>query len=114
MKINLKKIWDAIRNGFVAILHGELLLRLRFDKYFPHIIYTFFLMWMMIWMSMKIENTMVKVEKNKTTLNDMKIYHAQKTVEVVSLDRISTVEDLLRKSGSDVDIPVKPADRIVK
>ncbi|MBQ8069848.1 MAG: hypothetical protein IJ202_03255 [Bacteroidales bacterium] len=112
--MNWKKIGDAIKNGFVAMLHGELLLRLRFDKYFPHIIYTFFLMWMMIWLSMKIENTMVKVEKNKTTLNDMKIYHAQKTVEVVSLDRISTVEDLLQKSGSDVELPVRPADRIIK
>jgi hypothetical protein len=112
--MNWKKIGDAIKNGFVAMLHGELLLRLRFDKYFPHIIYTFFLMWMMIWLSMKIENTMVKVEKNKATLNDMKIYHAQKTVEVVSLDRISTVEDLLQKSGSDVELPVRPADRIIK
>jgi hypothetical protein len=44
----------------------------------------------------------------------MKIYHAQKTVEVVSLDRISTVEDLLQKSGSDVELPVRPADRIIK
>ena len=112
--MNWKKIWDVTKNGFVAILHGELLLRMRFDKYFPHIIYTFFLLWMMIWLSMKIENTMVKVEKNKTTLNDMKIYHAQKTVEVVSLDRITTVEDMLEKIGSDVELPVKPADRIVK
>lgn len=112
--MNLKRIWEVTKNGFVAILHGELLLRMRFDKYFPHIIYTFFLLWMMIWLSMKIENTMVKVEKNKTTLNDMKIYHAQKTVEVVSLDRITTVEDMLEKIGSDVELPVKPADRIMK
>ena len=100
--MNWKRIWEVTKNGFVAILHGELLLRMRFDKYFPHIIYTFFLLWMMIWLSMKIENTMVKVEKNKTTLNDMKIYHAQKTVEV------------LEKIGSDVELPVKPADRIMK
>ncbi|MBQ3881655.1 MAG: hypothetical protein IJL91_03075 [Bacteroidales bacterium] len=112
--MNWKRIWEVTKNGFVAILHGELLLRMRFDKYFPHIIYTFFLLWMMIWLSMKIENTMVKVEKNKTTLNDMKIYHAQKTVEVVSLDRITTVEDMLEKIGSDVELPVKPADRIMK
>ena len=112
--MNLKRIWEVTKNGFVAILHGELLLRMRFDKYFPHIIYTFFLLWMMIWLSMKIENTMVKVEKNKTTLNDMKIYHAQNTVEVVSLDRITTVEDMLEKIGSDVELPVKPADRIMK
>ena len=112
--MNWKRIGEATKNGLVAILHGELLLRLRFDKYFPHIIYTFFLLWLMIWLSMKIENTMVKVEKNKATLTDMKIYHAQKTIEVVSLDRISTVEDLLQKSGSDIELPVKPADRIIK
>ena len=110
----MKRFMTFLKNSLKAIFKGEFLLRMRVDKYFMHILYTFLLVWLSIWLSMKIENTMVKVEKNKTTLNDMKIYHAQKTVEVVSLDRITTVEDMLEKIGSDVELPVKPADRIMK
>lgn len=109
-----KKIGSFIKNSFIAILHGEFLLRIRCDKYFMHIIYTFFLIWMMIWIGMKVENTLVKVEKNKETLNDMKVYHAQKTVQIVSLNRITVVDKLLGENGSEVTLPQKPADRLSK
>ena len=51
-------------------------------------------------------------EKNKARLEELKIYHAQKTCELVSLDRLSTVEDLLEKNGSALTVPEKPADKI--
>ena len=79
-----------------------------------HILYTFFLIWMMIWTSIKIEGTLAKVEKNNEILNDMKIYHAQKTVQMVSLNRITVVDKLLKENGSEVTLPIKPADRIEK
>jgi len=107
MKIG--NIWQALRNSAIAILRGEFLVRLRCDKYFLHIIYTFFLLWLMIWLGIKIENTMVRVEKNKETLTNLKIYHAQKTVQMVSFDRVSTVEQMLREAGSDVTLPDNPA-----
>lgn len=105
----MAKFGNTLLEIFKAIGKGELLLRLRFDKYFMHIIYTFALAWLSIWLSMKIENTMVKVEENKNVLNDLRIYHAQKTVELVSLDRISTLEELLVKNGSDMTLPERPA-----
>lgn len=110
----MKKVLKAIANGFSAVLHGEFLLRLRVDKYFVHILYTFAIFWLMIMMSLMVQKTLVAVEKNKTVLNDLRIYHAQKTVELVEMGRLSTIEDLLEKSGSLLEMPEKPAETIVK
>ncbi len=96
----------------MAILKGELLLRMRLDKYFIHIAYTFFLIWLIIMSSMMVQNTLAQVEKNRAKVNDLKIFHAQKTVKLVGLGRLNTVEDLLREQGSEVGLPEKPADRL--
>lgn len=96
----------------MAILKGELLLRMRLDKYFIHIAYTFFLIWLIIMSSMMVQNTLAQVEKNRAKVNDLKIFHAQKTVKLVGLGRLNTVEDLLREQGSEVGLPEKPAYRL--
>ena len=106
----LGKIWEVLK----AIRDAKFLMRLRIDKYFHHVIYTFFLVWMMIWMGIKIQDTLVKVEKNEERLNDLKIYYSQKTVELSSIRRISVIEDLLRKQGSEVTFPEQPATVIKK
>jgi hypothetical protein len=108
------KIGGFLKNSFSAIIKGEFLLRIQCGKYFIHIIYTFFLFWVSIWLSMKIEKTLTKVEDNKIILNDLEIYHAQKTVELVSLNRLTTVQQLLLQDSSKVTIPEKPAVLIKK
>ena len=69
--------------------------------------------WVNILLNYKIEQTMVKVESNKVILENYKIYHAQKTYEFVRSGRISTVEEMLEKGGSQVKTPVKPAETII-
>ncbi len=110
----MRKALEIINNSVWAILHGEFLLRLRIDKFFPHILWTFLLFWGMILSGMMVQKTLVKVEKNKSVLSEMKIYHAQKTVQIARLGRLSTVEQLLEDNGSDVTLPEKPADVIRK
>ena len=95
-----------------AIGHGDILLRLRVDKLLPYILYVFFLSMVSIFLSYKAEQTMVIREKNKETLETLKIYCAQKTSDIVSLDRISTVETTLEELGSDLRQPTKPASII--
>lgn len=95
-----------------AIGHGDILLRLRVDKLLPYILYVFFLSMVSIFLSYKAEQTMVIREKNKETLETLKIYCAQKTSDIVSLDRISTVEATLEELGSDLRQPTKPASII--
>ena len=89
-------------------------MRLGFNKFFIHIIYTFFLFWVSIWLSLQIEKTLTKVEENQKRLEDMEIYHAQKVVELVGLNRLTTVRNLLHEKGSQVDIPQQPAVTIKK
>ena len=101
-----------LKNAFLASIRGEFLLRLHVGKYFIHILYTFFLFWVSIWLSIKIEKTLTKVEENRKVLQDTEIYHAQKTVELASMGRMSKIEDMLREKGSALTIPQKPADKI--
>lgn len=111
--MKLSDLFKHLKTAFIQILRAEFLV-MDCEKYFIHIIYTFFLIWMMIWISIHVENTLVAVEKNKVILNDMKIYNAQKTVQLVSLNRITKVEKLLEAKQSDVALPVKPADKLDK
>lgn len=113
-KWRLADIGQWLKNAFLATVKGELLMRLHVGKYFIHIIYTFFLFWVSIWLSLKIEKTLTRVEDNRKELADLEIYHAQKTVELVGLNRMSRVQELLEQKGSAVTLPEKPADRIVK
>ena len=61
-----------------AIGHGDILLRLRVDKLLPYILYVFFLSMVSIFLSYKAEQTMVIREKNKETLETLKIYCVKK------------------------------------
>ena len=119
MGFSLKNIdWKAILNATVETLksigRGDILLRMRVDKLFPYILYTFFLAWLSIWLSYKAEKTMYRVEVNKEIIENLKIDNANKTCEIVSLTRISTVEKMLKEAGSEITTPEKPAYTIGK
>ena len=63
----------------------------------------------MIWVSLMIETTMSKVEKNKATLKELEIVHSQKVFEIVNVSRRSNVEQRLGELGSPVKEAEKPA-----
>lgn len=108
--ISWKKIGHAVKEFFLSLGRGDLLTRLRVDKLLPYILYLFLLGCISIWMSYHAEQTMLKVQKNNETIKTLKIYNAQKTYEIVSLNRIATVEKMLEELGSEVKAPEKPAD----
>ncbi len=112
MKMKAKGITDSFKSIVKSIISGDILLLLRVDKLFPYILYAFALGWTSIFMSYKMEQTLGVVEKNRAELETLRIHHAQKTCEYVGLDRISTVEEMLENTGSDVKAPEKPADII--
>lgn len=119
MGFSLKDIdWKAVLSATVETLksigRGDILLRMRVDKLFPYILYTFFLAWLSIWLSYKAEKTMYRVEVNKEIIENLKIDNANKTCEIVSLTRISTVEKMLEDAGSKITTPEKPAYMIRK
>lgn len=117
MKNPLKEIeWKAVGKAVIETLksigRGDILLRMRVDKLFPYILHLFVLAWVSIWLSYKIEKTMYRVEVNKDKIENLKIDNANKTCEIVSITRISTVEKMLKEAGSEIKTPVRPADRI--
>ena len=106
----MNRIVHAIKEFFIALGRGDLLTRLRGDRLLPYIRYLFVLGCISIWMSYHAEQTMLKVQKNNEIIRTLKIYNAQKTYELVGLDRIATVERMLEEAGSQVKAPEKPAD----
>ncbi|MBQ9660103.1 MAG: hypothetical protein IJV37_02400 [Bacteroidales bacterium] len=105
-------IGQFFKNSFTAVLKGEFLLRLNIGRYFIHIAYTFLLFGLIIWISLMIETTMSKVEKNKAVLKELEIVHSQKVFEVVNISRRSSVEKLLEEMGSKVTEAEKPATTV--
>ena len=101
-----------LKNSFRAILRGEFLLRLNVGRYFIHIVYTFFLIAMIIWISLMIESTMTKVEKGKAELRELEIVHTQKTFDVVKLTRRSSINEMLQQMGSKVTEPQQPSTQL--
>ena len=63
-KWKISDIWEILKNGFAAIVTGNLLLRLNAGRYFIHIAYTFLLFWILIFESLMAENALSKVERN--------------------------------------------------
>lgn len=110
----LKKTGSVLIETIKAIGYGDILLRMRVDKWLPHILFLFILSMVSIFMSYKVEQTMLKRERNKEIIEALEIYKAQKTCEIVSLDRISTVETMLEELNSEIKQPVKPADILKK
>ncbi len=101
-----------IRNTLMSIARGDVLLKIGADRLFPYILYTFFLAVLSIWLSYKAEITMQKAERNKATIENLKIDNVNKTCKIISLTRISTVESMLETAGSKVKAPQKPAYRL--
>lgn len=108
-KFRLKDIGSFAKELGLSILKGDFMRRIKVSNYFIHILYTFILFFFSIWLSLMMEKTFAKVERNREILKDMEIYHAQKTVEVASLNRMTKIQDLLREKGSQVTMPAKPA-----
>lgn len=111
-KTDWAKVRKAAKEILISIGQGTFLLRLRVDKLFPYILVFFVLGCMNIWLNYETEQAALKVEKNKTELETLKIYHSHMNGEIVELNRLSTIEKMLEEAGSQVRIPEKPADKI--
>jgi len=113
-KWKIQDLGRGLKNSFKAILQGEFLLRLNIGQYFVHIVYTFLLFALVIWISLMIENTMTKVERNKAIIHELEIVHTQKTFDMVRISSRASISELLEEKGSKVKEPEKPATRLTK
>lgn len=110
--VDWSKVGKAAKETLISIGQGTFLLRLRVDKLLPYILVFFTLGCLNIWLNYETEQAALKVEKNKAELEALKIYHADMNGKVVEINRLSTVEEMLKNAGSEIGIPEKPADII--
>ena len=113
-KWKIQDVGRLLKESIIAILHGQFLLRLNIGRYFIHIVYTFFLFGMLIWFSLAIDSTLVKVEKNQAAIKELEIEHSNLEFELRTLNRRAAMKDLLEQSGSKVSEPEKPATILKK
>ena len=113
METDTQKEKITVEKIYKALLSGNLLILLGVDRLLTYILVLFALGWINIFMNYRIEQVMAEVEKNKITLENYRIYHAQKTYQFVKMGRISTVEDMLEQGGSQLTAPSKPAETII-
>lgn len=108
-KWKLQDVGRLLKDGFSAILRGQLLLRLDIGRYFIHIVYTFLLMALVIWFSLKVDSTLTSYESNQKTIKELEIEHSDMEFELRTLNRRVAIEELLREKGSEVRAPEQPA-----
>ena len=112
--MSFRSFWHSIGNTFRAIRSGELLLRIRADKYYMHIMYLFLLMWMTIALSLQVDKTLTRVGDNKVALEKLRIHHAEKEAALVKLHSASAAQIRLKELGSEATLPTEPATVIKK
>ena len=105
----LADIRTFFKNSFVAVLKAELLMRTKVDKYLIHVLYLFFLFVLAIWISLRTEATMAKVEQNKKAIKELEIYRSQMVYDLTAAQKRSGVEKRLEEMGSQVKPAEKPA-----
>jgi len=105
----LRKVGQFTVNAMAAIFKGELLVRLHAGRYFFQILYVFVLMSVTIWVSLKTDGAMRKVEDNKQTIKDLEIVTTMKRYELERKNDRKAVKATLESMGSEVSEPVQPA-----
>ena len=84
-------------------------MRLGITKYFAQIVYVFFLLACIIWISLLIDNTMRKVEDGKAVIKDLEIEYTMDKFETEKHKNRDYILDLLKAQGSTVGVPENPA-----
>ncbi len=113
-KWKLQDIGQFLKNTMKAIFKGELLLRLNIGQYFIHVVWMFFLIAMFIWFNLGVDTTLAKVERNKVTLKELETQNASLEFRMKSINRRSTLEDMLKDMGSQLQEPAEAAFRLKK
>lgn len=110
--MDFKNILVTIGNSAAAVLKGEFLLRLGITRYFGKILYVFFLICLVIWISLMIDNTLGKVEKNKNIIRELQTTEVMKTFELERYRSRVFTGRMLQERSSELQESESPAIKI--
>lgn len=108
----MKKILSAIVRGLRHLLNGEVLADFKVGHYLPQIFCVVVTISLYIVLGIFIDATLSTVEKNKLTIEDLKIELSLKTKTYTAQRKLENVERVLRECGTEIGLPKKPAKRI--
>lgn len=106
------KFKNSLVRAISDISHGEFLLRLNIGRYFIHILYLIVLFTLTIWVSLAIDSTMNKVERNKAIIREQEIELSILEFKLSEIESRKEVEARLNEMGSKLKRPAKPAKRL--
>ena len=112
--MSVKNFWLSVRNAYRALRNGDLLLKVRADKYYIHVMYVFLLMWLSIMLSLKVDKTLTRAGANKAAIEELRIRHTESEAALVKIKSASATETRLKKLGSEAAMPKEPATVIKK
>lgn len=93
---------------FGSFFRGERLIRIM-SKQMTFILTIFITVICLIIWNMKVEEEMVKSENLLEEVENLKIQYTHKNIEFISLNKRTTIEEMLERSGSTLKAPTKPA-----
>lgn len=105
-------MYEKAKGFFKTVFTGKFLLALRFDKYLDRIVYMFGCALIFIWINLQIDKTMHVKKENSVKIENLRSMHTNTTCTLTALNSVCEVERLLKKMGSNVEIPQKKAERI--
>jgi len=108
----LGRAGKILLNSIVAIWKGEFLLRLRADRFLAHILYTFLLLGVIIWVSLLIDTTMNNVEKNYRRISELRMEQSLLKYEMTQTCGRSAVAKRLAAMGSQLREPENNATKV--
>ena len=107
--MSVKNFWLSVRNFLRALRNGDLLLHVRADKYYIHVMYVFLLMWVSILLSLQVDKTLTRAGANKAAIVELRIHHTESEAALVKVKSASATEARLKRLGSEVMMPTEPA-----
>ena len=78
-----------------SFTNGEFLLTIGLDRYIIHVIYTFLLFMLAIWIGIRVEKTFIRVQANKKELNELKIRNYELNFLIEELNSTALIEQKL-------------------
>lgn len=103
--MKLSGILKFLKNSFLAIIKGEFLLRLGAGRFLIHIFYTFVVMGAIIWVSLLIDTSMNKVEKNYGTIQELRTQNSILRYRMAETCGRNAVAERLKKMNSKLGEP---------
>ncbi|MGN0191233.1 MAG: FtsL-like putative cell division protein [Candidatus Cryptobacteroides sp.] len=108
----MKKLLRWIADALLSIGRGDILIKLGVHRYLPHIVVAFAFCTLSIILSYLADNSLIERSLKRKELEDVKITYSIKNNEMISLWRMTMVEETLEKMGSRLEAPSEPAKEL--